>query len=96
MTYMTAEVHILLGEARKVLTIASSSLSSANADGSYNVRVLDGAGTLQKRAVRIGLNNKIRAEVQSGLREGERVVTSASDEGAKRTVMPPPPSAGGP
>ena len=96
MTYMTAEVHILLGEARKVLTIASSSLSSANADGSYNVRVLDGAGTLRKRAVRIGLNNKIRAEVQSGLREGERVVTSASDEGAKRTVMPPPPSAGGP
>ncbi|MGC2775409.1 MAG: efflux RND transporter periplasmic adaptor subunit [Bradyrhizobium sp.] len=96
MTYMTAEVHILLGEARKVLTIASSALSSANADGSYNVRVLDGAGTPEKRAVRIGLNNKIRAEVQSGLREGERVVISAPEEGAKRTVMPPPSSAGGP
>ncbi|UFZ03906.1 efflux RND transporter periplasmic adaptor subunit [Bradyrhizobium ontarionense] len=96
MTYMTAEVHILLGEARKVLTIASSSLSSENADGSYNVRVLNGAGTAEKRAVRIGLNNKIRAEVQSGLREGERVVISAPEESAKRTVMPPPSSAGGP
>ena len=96
MTYMTAEVHILLGEARNVLTIASSALSSANADGSYNVRVLNGAGALEKRAVRIGLNNKIRAEVQSGLREGERVVISAPEEGAKRTVMPPPSSAGGP
>ncbi|MGJ5049395.1 efflux RND transporter periplasmic adaptor subunit [Bradyrhizobium oligotrophicum] len=91
MTYMTAEVHILLGEARNVLTIASSALGNANPDGSYNVRVLNGAGALEKRAVRIGLNNKIRAEVQSGLREGERVVISAPEQGTKQTVMPPPP-----
>ncbi|WP_257169398.1 efflux RND transporter periplasmic adaptor subunit [Bradyrhizobium sp. SRS-191] len=96
MTYMTAEVHILLGEARNVLTIPSSALGNPNADGSYSVRVLDGSGKLEKRSVRVGLNNKIRAEVQSGLREGERVVTSSPDEGPKRTVMPPPPSAGGP
>jgi len=96
MTYMTAEVHILLGEARKVLTIASSALGNANADGRYTIRVLDGAGAPEKRTVRIGLNNKIRAEVQSGLREGERIVISAPEDGAKRAVMPPPPSAGGP
>ncbi|CCD90740.1 putative accessory protein to ABC-type macrolide transport protein MacB [Bradyrhizobium sp. ORS 375] len=96
MTYMTAEVHILLGEARNVLTIPSSALGNANADGSYPVRVIDGAGTLQKRSVRIGLNNKIRAEVQSGLREGERVVISAASDGPKQTIMPPPPGAGGP
>ncbi|CCD86187.1 putative accessory protein to ABC-type macrolide transport protein MacB [Bradyrhizobium sp. ORS 285] len=95
MTYMTAEVHILLGEARNVLTIPSSALGNANADGSYPVRVLDDAGTLQKRSIRIGLNNKIRAEVQSGLREGERVVISAATDAPKQTVMPPPPSAGG-
>src|SRR4051794_13285347 len=64
MTYMTAEVHILLGEARNVLTIPASALTNANADGSYTVRVLDGAGTLDRRTVRIGLNNKIRAEVK--------------------------------
>ncbi|WP_316231390.1 efflux RND transporter periplasmic adaptor subunit [Bradyrhizobium sp. SZCCHNR1051] len=96
MTYMTAEVHILLGEARKVPTIPSSALGNANPDGSYTVRVLTGAGTLEKRATHIGLNNKIRAEVQSGLREGERVVISTPDEGPKRTVMPPPASSGGP
>ncbi|MGJ4967735.1 MULTISPECIES: efflux RND transporter periplasmic adaptor subunit [unclassified Bradyrhizobium] len=90
MTYMTAEVHILLGEARKVPTIPSSALGNANPDGSYTVRVLTGAGTLEKRTIRVGLNNKIRAEVQSGLREGERVVISAPEEGTKRTVMPPP------
>ncbi|WP_316227386.1 efflux RND transporter periplasmic adaptor subunit [Bradyrhizobium sp. SZCCHNR1047] len=96
MTYMTAEVHILLGEARKVPTIPSSALGNANPDGSYTVRVLTGAGTLEKRTTHIGLNNKIRAEVQSGLREGERVVISTPDEGPKRTVMPPPASSGGP
>ncbi|MGJ4994188.1 efflux RND transporter periplasmic adaptor subunit [Bradyrhizobium sp. HKCCYLS3077] len=94
MTYMTAEVHILLGEARKVPTIPSSALGSANADGSYAVRVLDEAGSVQKRAVRIGLNNKIRAEVTSGLREGERVVISTPDEAPKQTMMPPPPGGG--
>ncbi|MGJ4930350.1 efflux RND transporter periplasmic adaptor subunit [Bradyrhizobium sp. HKCCYLS2038] len=95
MTYMTAEVHILLGEARNVLTIPSSALGNAAADGSYPVRVLDGAGQLEKRSARIGLNNKIRAEVTSGLREGDRVVISAPDQGPKQTIMPPPPNAGG-
>ncbi|WP_315785611.1 MULTISPECIES: efflux RND transporter periplasmic adaptor subunit [unclassified Bradyrhizobium] len=94
MTYMTAEVHILLGEARNVLTIPASALSSANVDGSYTIRVLDGAGALDRRTVRIGLNNKIRAEVTSGLRAGERVVITAPDQAPKQAVMPPPPSAG--
>ncbi|NPU66001.1 efflux RND transporter periplasmic adaptor subunit [Bradyrhizobium sp. 83012] len=90
MTYMTAEVHILLGEARNVLTIPASALSSANVDGSYTIRVLDGAGALDRRTVRIGLNNKIRAEVTSGLRAGERVVINAPDQAPKQAVMPPP------
>ncbi|MDU6749577.1 MAG: efflux RND transporter periplasmic adaptor subunit, partial [Bradyrhizobium sp.] len=96
MTYMTAEVHILLGEARKVPTIPSSALGNVNPDGSYTVRLLNGASALEKRNVRIGLNNKIRAEVKSGLSEGERVVISTPEEAPKQTVMPPPASSGGP
>ncbi|MGY4306765.1 macrolide-specific efflux system membrane fusion protein [Bradyrhizobium sp. USDA 4369] len=96
MTYMTAEVHILLGEARHVPTIPSSALGNANPDGSYTVRLLNGAGALEKRNVRIGLNNKIRAEVKSGLSEGQRVVIAMPEEGPKQAVMPPPPSSGGP
>ncbi|WP_315762775.1 MULTISPECIES: efflux RND transporter periplasmic adaptor subunit [unclassified Bradyrhizobium] len=94
MTYMTAEVHILLGEAHRVLTMPASALGRAGPDGSYSVRVVGNNGNVEKRAVRIGLNNKITAEVQSGLREGERVVTSAvEDTTPKKTTMPPP---GGP
>jgi macrolide-specific efflux system membrane fusion protein len=95
MTYMTAEVHILLGEARNVPTIPASALGNANADGSHTIRVLDSTGAIDRRTVRIGLNNKIRAEVTSGLRAGERVVITAPDQAPKQTVMPPPPSAGG-
>jgi macrolide-specific efflux system membrane fusion protein len=91
-TYMTAEVHILLGEAHKVLTIPASALGSAGQDGTYSVRVVGSDGTVAKRAVKIGLNNKITAEVQSGLREGEHVVIGAAEDSTpqKTTTMPPP------
>lgn len=92
MTYMTAEVHILLGEAHQVLTVPSSSLGRANHDGTYTVSVVDDSGAAVKRSIRIGLNNKITAEVQSGLREGERVViASTNDITSKSPMMPPPP-----
>lgn len=94
MTYMTAEVHIVLGEAHHVPTIPSSALGTTAPDGSSSVRVVDSDGTVTTRAVKVGINNKIMAEVQSGLREGERVVIgTVEDATPKKTAMPPP---GGP
>ncbi|QDL93800.1 efflux RND transporter periplasmic adaptor subunit (plasmid) [Paroceanicella profunda] len=74
-TYMTAEVHIVLGAADDALLVPSSALSGSAAGG-YSVRVLGPGGGIESRSVEVGLNNKIRAEITSGLREGERVVTS--------------------
>lgn len=74
-TYMTAEVHIVLGQASNVLMIPSSALSRRNKDGTWNVKVLAADGKIVTRAVRIGLDNKVDAEVLSGLTAGERVVT---------------------
>jgi len=74
-SYMTAQVSIILGSAQDVLTIPSSALGRRNPDGSYQVRVLAGDGSIQTRDVAIGLNDKVVAEVVSGLDEGERVVT---------------------
>ena len=74
-TYMTAEVHIILGEAKGVLTIPSAALGSRNADGGYEVRVLGRDGTVETRTITIGLDNKITVEVRDGLSEGERVIT---------------------
>ncbi|MGR6430748.1 efflux RND transporter periplasmic adaptor subunit [Rhizobium sp. PAMB 3182] len=73
-TYMTAEVKIVLGEAKDVLVIPSSALSGAGKDGAYSVQVVGKDGTLEKRQIETGLNNKTLVEVKSGLSEGERVV----------------------
>lgn len=74
-TYMTAEVHIVLGQAKDVLTIPASALGARAADGSYTVRVLNADRTVSTRKVEVGLNDKVTAEIKSGLEEGERVIS---------------------
>jgi macrolide-specific efflux system membrane fusion protein len=93
-TYMTAEVHIVLGRAKGVVTIPSSALGLRAADGSYTVQVVGADGTTQPRQVRIGLNDKTFAEVRSGLAAGERVVTGGLGPAAAGSSGPPGPPGG--
>ncbi|WP_336800177.1 efflux RND transporter periplasmic adaptor subunit [Kaistia sp. MMO-174] len=93
-TYMTAEVHIVLGKANDVLTVPAVALGPRNADGSYTVRVVEG-DKITPRKVEIGLNDKVIAEVKSGLKAGDKVVTgegsaTASASGSRRMGGPPP------
>ena len=92
-TYMTAEVHIVLGEAKDVLTIPASALGGMDGSGGYAVRVVDASGKISDRKVEIGLNNKVTAEVRSGLAENERVVTGERSAETATNAMPGP---GGP
>ena len=69
-TYMTAQVHIVLGEAKDVLTVPAAALGTKDADGLYTVRVVGPEGTIAERKVEIGLNDKVVAEVLSGLAAG--------------------------
>lgn len=71
---MTAQVHIVLDTAKAVLNVPVAALGPRSADGSYNVRVLDGKGLAQTRSVQTGINNNVRVEIKSGLAEGDRVV----------------------
>jgi len=90
-TYMTAEVHIGLGQAKGVLTIPSAALGTRGADGTAAVRVVDGAGQVAERRVAVGLDNGVVAEVRSGLSEGERVVTGEQTASAGTGGFGPPP-----
>lgn len=92
-TYMTAEVQIVLGEARNVLTIPAAALGAAH-DGTYAVQLLAPDGSVITRQITVGLNNKITAEVRSGLQEGERVVTGQKSAEAPTSRMPGPPPMG--
>jgi membrane fusion protein, macrolide-specific efflux system len=71
---MTAEVHVVLGEAKHVPTVPIAALGPKQADGRYVVRVIGPDGTPQDRRILIGLANSSVAEVKEGLRVGERVV----------------------
>lgn len=93
-TYMTAEVNIVLGRAEAALTIPATALTgAASGDGTHAVQVLEPSGAVATRQVKIGLNNRITAEVLAGLAEGERVVTGnfgASGAGAAPGRRGPP------
>jgi macrolide-specific efflux system membrane fusion protein len=84
---MTAEVHIVLGEAKNVLTIPSAALTKVPGGG-YSVQVVGADENISIRKVEVGFNNKISAEIRSGLKAGERVVTGEAS-------MTKPSSAGG-
>jgi membrane fusion protein, macrolide-specific efflux system len=71
---MTAEVHVVLGEAKHVLTVPIAALGVKEADGRHLVQVIGPDGAPQERRIRIGLANSSVAEVKEGLRVGERVV----------------------
>jgi membrane fusion protein, macrolide-specific efflux system len=82
---MTAQVFIVLAKADDVLAIPASALGQRNRkDETYAVRVLEGepgAQHVTDRQVKVGLNNRVQAQVLSGLKEGERVVVGEASAG---------------
>lgn len=91
---MTAQVTLVLAQARDVLMIPSGALGARGKDGRYTVRVLEqaeGRPHVAQRQVRIGLNNRVHAEVKDGLSQGEQVVVSESAAAPASGNNPPPP-----
>ncbi len=72
---MTAQVTIVVAKVDSVLIVPSSGIGDRNKDGSFKVRVKSG-DTIEDRSVRIGLNNRVQAQVLDGLHAGDLVVTS--------------------
>lgn len=82
---MTAQVSVVLARAPNALVIPSSALEGRGKGGTYEVRVLEGEGEdarLVTRKVRIGLNNRVQAQVLEGLKAGEKVVVGEARPGA--------------
>jgi macrolide-specific efflux system membrane fusion protein len=95
-TYMTAEVHIITGEAKRVKVIPALAVMRKS-DGRSTVRTLSSSGNIAEREVKTGLNDRTTVEIKSGLDEGERVVTGeANEQTASRGMSGGPPGGGGP
>lgn len=80
-TYMTAEVHVVIGESRRTKTIPALALTR-QPDGRNTVRVLETSGEVRQRDVKIGLNDRTTVEIKSGLNEGEHVITGEASNNA--------------
>lgn len=84
---MTAQVYLVLAEAKDVLTVPSSALGAKAPDGSYTVMVVGADGNPAPRQVTIGINNNATAEVLSGLKPGEKVVVGESTGAPSETAQ---------
>ena len=75
---MTAQVFIVLAEAKGALLIPVAAIGNAAEGTEIKVRVLKDNGKIERRTVTIGIKNEIMAEVTEGLKEKERVVIGES------------------
>lgn len=73
---MTAQVYVVLDEAKQALVIPSAALGKATSDKHYNVKVHDAEGRTEVRKITVGINNNADAQVLIGLTKGERVVVA--------------------
>ncbi|MCE9650403.1 MAG: efflux RND transporter periplasmic adaptor subunit [Parvibaculum sp.] len=91
MTSMTAQVFFVLGSAENVPIVPVAALrpSKSGEDGAYRVLVMNGSRP-KMTEVKIGLMNRISAQVISGLSVGDVVVT-----GTESTAAKPAQSSGG-
>lgn len=69
---MTAQVHIITNSVKNVLTIPASALKK-DKDG-YSVQVVGEDGIAKPVPVQVGLNNRVNAEIKSGLTAGDKIV----------------------
>ncbi|MFJ5369126.1 efflux RND transporter periplasmic adaptor subunit [Bosea sp. CER48] len=83
LTSMTAQVTVIVGRAQNVVTVPSTAVRRRGPNAF--VEVLGEDGKAEQRKITVGLDNKIVAEVTSGLKAGERVVTTRSGGGADAT-----------
>ena len=71
---MTAQVFIVLAQAKGVLVIPAAAIGNAGEGADIKVKVLKTDGSVELRTVKIGIKSEILAEVKDGLREKEQVV----------------------
>lgn len=79
MTQMSVQVFFVVAKAENALLVPVAALQPVG-DGLYNVQVAGPQGP-QTRQVRVGLKDRINAEVLSGLEEGNRVLLPTASAG---------------
>lgn len=77
MSEMTAQVFFVRAAAEDSLIVPIAALDQ-DASGAWTLQVLRADGSVERRAVEVGVTNRVSAEVLSGLEEGEQVIVGVS------------------
>nr|WP_265212441.1 efflux RND transporter periplasmic adaptor subunit [Herbaspirillum lusitanum] len=94
MAGMTADVFFVLDKAERAVTIPASLVVKPDNKGMQKLKVLHADGKLETREVRIGLRNADKAQVLTGLAEGEQVLLPASSAPSQQSPQQPRGDAG--
>ncbi len=81
---MSAEITIVIASAENVTAVPAIALSGTS--GSYTVRVLGSDGSVESRAVEVGLIADDYAQITGGIAAGEAVVTGSSADRTSTTT----------
>src|ERR1039457_2743198 len=82
---MTAQVFIVLAQAKDVLLIPAAAIGNAGEGAATKVRVLKADGSVELRPIKIGIKSEISDEVKDGLTEKELVIIGESTAKANTT-----------
>ncbi|MBH0087002.1 efflux RND transporter periplasmic adaptor subunit [Psychrobacter sp. SCQQ22] len=98
---MTAQIYIIIDQAKDALLVPSAAIqerpakdqTEGEAKTSKIVRVLNDDGTVEPRTVEVGIDNRVNAQILSGLEEGEKVIigeasANASEKRGSGTRIP--------
>jgi membrane fusion protein, macrolide-specific efflux system len=85
---MTAQVFFVASSAHAALLAPLAGLHPDEArDKVFNARILDSAGRVSLRTVRLGLRDRLQGEVLSGLSEGDRLIVSETAASPARRLF---------
>lgn len=73
---MTAQVTVVLSEAKAALIVPIAALGKQGADGRYPVRVRRADGAIDTNMITVGISNNVNMQVLDGLAEGDEVITA--------------------
>jgi macrolide-specific efflux system membrane fusion protein len=82
---MTAQVFIVLAQAKGVLLVPAAAIGNASEGSVIKVQVLKPDGNVETRTIKIGIKSELSAEVTAGLNEKEQVVINGKTTTAKKT-----------
>lgn len=71
---MTAQVYIIINQAKNTLLVPSAAIHKQG--GQDSVKIIKPDGTVEEKNVKVGINNRIQAQVLEGLAAGDEVILS--------------------